>query len=72
MDTSDNGQELILTLRTPEGLAFVRALKSWQIEGMATIATYGKPGSPQPRIDALNGSRSNFSSVIASVNEAIS
>jgi hypothetical protein len=50
MDTSDNGQELILTLRTPEGLGVSFVLKSWQVEGMATIATYGKAGSPQPRI----------------------
>jgi hypothetical protein len=36
-----NGQDLILTLRTPEGQAVSFAMKPWQIEGMATIATYG-------------------------------
>jgi hypothetical protein len=49
MAPSDNSQELLLTLRPPEGLAISFALKSWQVEGMATIATYGKPGSAQPR-----------------------
>ena len=49
MSTSDNRQELLLTLRTPEGLAISFALKSWQVEGMATIATYGKPGTPHAR-----------------------
>lgn len=41
MDRTVNGQELILTLRTPEGLAVSFTAKPWQVEGMATIATYG-------------------------------
>jgi hypothetical protein len=35
------GQDLVLTLRTPEGQAVSFAMKPWQVEGMATIATYG-------------------------------
>jgi len=36
-----NGQDLVLTLRTPEGQAVSFAMKPWQVQGMATIATYG-------------------------------
>ena len=42
MDRS--GQDLVLTLRTPEGQAVSFAMKPWQVEGMATIATYGSSG----------------------------
>ena len=41
MDRLGNGRDLVLTLRTPEGKAVSFAMKSWQVEGMATIATYG-------------------------------
>jgi hypothetical protein len=41
MDRVGNGQDLVLTLRTPEGQAVSFAMKPWQVEGMATIATYG-------------------------------
>jgi hypothetical protein len=41
MGVAENGQDLLLTLRTAEGLAISFTLKPWQIEGMATIATYG-------------------------------
>jgi hypothetical protein len=41
LDRTPNGPDLVLTLRTPEGHAASFALKSWQVEGMATIATYG-------------------------------
>jgi hypothetical protein len=41
MGTAGNGQDLLLTLRTPQGLAISFTLKPWQVEGMATIATYG-------------------------------
>jgi hypothetical protein len=44
MDRLDNGQDLVLTLRTPEGQAVSFAMKPWQVEGMATIATYGASG----------------------------
>ena len=40
-----NGQDLVLTLRTPEGQAVSFTIKPWQVQGMATIATYGN--SPQ-------------------------
>ena len=36
---------MILTLRTPEGMAISFTVKPWQVQGMATIATYsGVPG----------------------------
>jgi hypothetical protein len=41
MDRTSKGQDLILTLRTPEGQTVSFVMKPWQIEGMATIATYG-------------------------------
>ncbi len=41
MDRPVQGQDLLLTLRTPEGRAFAFAVKPWQVEAMATIATYG-------------------------------
>lgn len=44
MDRPPNGQDLLLTLRTPEGRAVTFAVKPWQLEGMATIATYGCAG----------------------------
>jgi hypothetical protein len=51
MDRSGNGQDLILTLRTPEGDAVSFAVKPWHVEGMATIATYGQSGrTPGPTV----------------------
>lgn len=44
MDRLGNGRDLVLTLRTPEGQAVSFAIKPWQVEGMATIATYGNSG----------------------------
>jgi hypothetical protein len=41
LDRTSNGQDLVLTLQTPEGNAVSFAMKRWQVEGMATIATYG-------------------------------
>jgi hypothetical protein len=47
MDRSSNRDTMILTLCTPEGQSVSFAAKSWQFEGMATIATYGRsPASP--------------------------
>ncbi|HVZ08863.1 hypothetical protein [Rhodopila sp.] len=43
-----NGEDLLLTLRTPRGQAMTFALKPWQVAGMATIATYGG-AAPVPR-----------------------
>jgi hypothetical protein len=51
MDRVGNGQDLVLTLRTPEGQAVSFAMKSWQVEGMATIATYGRsPSTPDATV----------------------
>jgi hypothetical protein len=44
MDRIGNSQDLVLTLRTPEGQSVSFAMKPWQVEGMATIATYGTAG----------------------------
>ena len=49
MGVADNGQDLLLTLRTPEGMAISFTLKPWQVEGMATIATYGSSQRPLPK-----------------------
>lgn len=46
MDRIGNGQDLVLTLRTPEGQAVSFAVKPWHVEGMATIATYGNRSTP--------------------------
>jgi hypothetical protein len=35
---------MILTLRTPEGMAISFTVKPWQVQGMATVATYGASG----------------------------
>ncbi len=50
MGVAENGEDLLLTLRTPEGMAISFALKPWQVEGMATIATYGNANRPQSKI----------------------
>ena len=50
MDRVGNGHEVILTLRTPDGQAVSFAMKPWQVEGMATIATYGASGRPSTTI----------------------
>jgi hypothetical protein len=49
MGVAENGQDLLLTMRTQEGLAISFMLKSWQVEGMATIATYGSSQRAQPK-----------------------
>jgi hypothetical protein len=49
MAVADNGQDLLLTLRSPEGLAISFALKPWQVEGMATIAAHGNTRQPPPK-----------------------
>jgi hypothetical protein len=50
MGPAENGQDLLLTLRTPESVAISFTLKPWQVERMATIATYGNSHRPQPKI----------------------
>jgi hypothetical protein len=49
MAPAENGRDMILTLRTPEGLAVSFAIKPWQIQGMATIATFGQSGEAPPK-----------------------
>ena len=41
MVPADNGQDMILRLSTPDGRAVSFAIKPWQVQGMATVATYG-------------------------------
>jgi hypothetical protein len=38
---AENGNDVILTLNTPEGAAMSFNVKPWQVQGMATVATYG-------------------------------
>jgi hypothetical protein len=42
MQPGENDQVLVLTLRTPQGLAISFTTKPGQVEAMATIATYGR------------------------------
>lgn len=35
-------EDILLTLRTPQGQAFVFAFKPWQMNGIATLARYGR------------------------------
>jgi hypothetical protein len=46
---AENGRDMILTLRTPEGLAISFAIKPWQVQGMATVATFGQSSETPPR-----------------------
>ena len=50
MDRLNDGQDLVLTLRTPKGQSVSFSMKPWQVEGMATIATYGTSGRPQTTV----------------------
>ncbi len=40
MTPAENRQDMILTFCTPEGLVTSFTIKSWQAQGMATVATY--------------------------------
>jgi hypothetical protein len=42
MGPAENGLDLVLTLRTPQGLAISFTTKPFQVEAMATVATYGR------------------------------
>jgi hypothetical protein len=42
MALGENGQDLVLTLRTPQGMAVSFTAKPFQVEAMATIAMYGQ------------------------------
>ncbi len=48
IDRIGTGQDLVLTLRSPEAQAVSFAIKPWQVEGMATIAMYGNAGTTPP------------------------
>ncbi len=41
MSLAENGQDMILTFCTPEGMVMSFTIKSWQAQAMATVATYG-------------------------------
>jgi hypothetical protein len=41
MSQAENGQDMILTFGTPEGMVMSFTIKSWQAQGLATVATYG-------------------------------
>jgi hypothetical protein len=42
MTPAENRQDMILTFCTPEGMVTsFTMMKSWQVQGMATVATYG-------------------------------
>jgi hypothetical protein len=41
MSLAENGQDMILTFCTPEGMVTSFTIKSWQAQGLATVATYG-------------------------------
>lgn len=41
ISAAENGQDMILTFCTPEGMVMSFTIKSWQARGMATVATYG-------------------------------
>jgi hypothetical protein len=45
---TENGQDLILTLCTPEGLTVSYTIKPWQVQGIATVA-YGATRGAAPR-----------------------
>jgi hypothetical protein len=43
MTPAENGHDMVLTFCTPEGIVSSFTIKSWQAEGMATVANYGMP-----------------------------
>jgi hypothetical protein len=46
---AENGHDMVLTLRTSEGMATSFTIKRWQFQGMATVATYGSTREPATR-----------------------
>ncbi len=46
MEPTENGQDLVLTLRTPQGLAISFTAKAFQVEAMATVATHSRAHPP--------------------------
>ena len=49
MAPAEDGQDMILTLCTSEGLTVSFSIKPWQVQGMATVATYGTSREMTPR-----------------------
>jgi hypothetical protein len=49
MAPAENGRDMVLTLRTPEGLAVSFTIKPWQVQGMATVAAFGAPHGVPPK-----------------------
>jgi hypothetical protein len=49
MSLAGNDQDVTLTLRTSEGMAISFTIKRWQVQGMATVATYGGTREPASR-----------------------
>ena len=47
---SGDGQDLVLTLRTAEGRTVAFATRPWQIQGMATIASYSGVAGAVPKL----------------------
>ena len=41
MTLAENREDMILTFCTPEGVVTSFTIKSWQAQGMATVANYG-------------------------------
>jgi hypothetical protein len=46
MGPAENGQDLVLTLRTPQGLAISFTAKPFQVEAMATVAAHSRSRPP--------------------------
>jgi hypothetical protein len=44
MQLAENGRDVLLTLRGPDGASVSFNAKPWQVEGMATIASHGYKG----------------------------
>lgn len=49
MALAENGRDIMLTMRTREGLAVSFTLKPWHLQGMATLAAYGGPRDADSR-----------------------
>jgi hypothetical protein len=41
MSSAQNGRDMVLTFCTSEGIVMSFTIKSWQAQGMASVATYG-------------------------------
>jgi hypothetical protein len=43
MSLAENGQDVIMTFCTREGMVMSFAIKPWQVQAMATVAAHGTP-----------------------------